>query len=80
MFAIFNYAIIVYSFFVLREVCLRLHHQGFKLTEFSRPPGRAWKRWKRCFSGETKPSRVTTLTLILSPPMNLAEISQRFDI
>lgn len=26
MFAIFNYAIIVYSFFVLREVCLRPYY------------------------------------------------------
>lgn len=77
MFAIFNYAIIVYSFFVLREVCFvpLLSSQGFNLTNLFRPPEKAWKRWKMCFSGEIKPSRVTMLTLILSPPMNQAEIS-----
>jgi hypothetical protein len=82
MFAIFNYAIIVYSFFVLREVCIlpSLSSHGVNLTNAFRPLERAWRRWKRYFSEEIEPSRVTTSTLILSPPTNQGEISRRLDI
>jgi hypothetical protein len=51
MFAIFNYAIIVYSFFVLREVCLRLYYLPKEYTnKLIKTAGKSLEEMEEVFS------------------------------